>query len=72
MDVTRGQMFGLNPVGSRIFLLLEQGSTEADIVSDISELFSTSLEVAATDVREFVNTLVRHELIQQIGEGASQ
>src|SRR5712691_8274913 len=32
LDVQQGHMFNLNPVGSRILELLENGSAEADIV----------------------------------------
>ena len=42
LDIHQGQMFNLNPVGSRILELLESGSAEAEIVEAISREFSAS------------------------------
>ena len=44
LDVQQGQMFNLNPVGSRILELLETGSADSDIVNVISREFNTSAE----------------------------
>jgi hypothetical protein len=40
LDVQQGQMFNLNPVGSRILELLETASAESDIVNVISREFT--------------------------------
>ena len=63
LDVQRGQMFNLNPVGSRILELLETGSAESDIVNVISREFNTSREVVENDVREFIESLRKHKLV---------
>ena len=63
LDVEQGQMFNLNPVGSRILELLEKGSEEADIVNVISREFNTSREVVENDVREFIESLKKHKLV---------
>ena len=63
LDVQQGQMFNLNPVGSRILELLETGSAESDIVNVISREFNTSREVVENDVREFIESLKKHKLV---------
>ena len=63
LDVKQGQLFNLNPVGSRIFDLIEHGVSEAEIVNVISREFTTNKEVVANDVRDFINSLREHELL---------
>ena len=63
LDVQQGQMFNLNPVGSRILELLETGSADSDIVNVISREFNTSREVVENDVREFIESLRKHKLV---------
>ena len=65
LDVHQGQMFNLNPVGSKILELLESGSAEADIVEVISREFSASQEVVENDVREFIESLKKHKLVAE-------
>jgi hypothetical protein len=63
LDIRRGEMFNLNPVGSRILELLKSGSTEADVIDEISRQFSTDRGVVERDVQEFVASLQEHRLI---------
>jgi deoxyribose-phosphate aldolase len=65
LDIHQGQMFNLNPVGSRILELLESGATEADIVQTISREFSVSRDTVEIDVREFIGSLKEHKLIAE-------
>ena len=65
LDIHQGQMFNLNPVGSKILELLESGSAEADIVEVISREFSASQEVVENDVREFIESLKKHQLVAE-------
>ena len=63
LDIQQGQMFNLNPVGSRILELLENGSAEADIVNAISHEFNASRQAVENDVREFIESLKKHKLV---------
>lgn len=63
LDVQQGQMFNLNPVGSRILELLESGSVEPDIVNVISREFNASREVVENHVCEFIDALRKHKLV---------
>ena len=65
LDIHQGQMFNLNPVGSRILELLESGSTEAEIVETISREFSVSQDMVKNDVREFIGSLKEHKLVAE-------
>lgn len=65
LDVHQGQMFNLNPVGSKILELLESGSAETDIVNAISRDYNASHEVVENDVREFIESLKKHKLVAE-------
>lgn len=67
LDVRQGQMFNLNVVGSRILELLESGATDSAIVDEISQKFEVSRDVAANDVREFIESLKQHHLLEDHG-----
>jgi hypothetical protein len=65
LDILHGQMFRLNPVGSRILALLEVGNDEPRIVEQISRDFSMTLEIVKADVREFLEALEKHQLLER-------
>ena len=67
LDIRQGQMFNLNFVGSRILELLETGATESGIVDEISQKFEVSRDVAESDVREFIESLKQHHLLEDPG-----
>ena len=64
LDVKHGRMFGLNIVGSRILQLLEQQRTPTEIAHDIAATFGVTADIADRDVREFLETLEKHHLIE--------
>lgn len=67
LDIRQGQMFNLNLVGSRILELLETGATQTAIVDEISQKFEVSRDIAESDVREFVESLKQHHLLEDSG-----
>jgi Coenzyme PQQ synthesis protein D (PqqD) len=69
LDVSRGKIYGLNPVASRIVMLLTQGLDEDQLKSEISREFSTDIESVRSDVDEFLADLARHQLI--LGNGST-
>lgn len=64
LDIRQGQIFNLNFVGARIFELLKSGLNESQIVEEISDKFVVSRDVAAVDVREFLQALISKRLIE--------
>jgi hypothetical protein len=65
LDVRQGQMFNVNFVGSRILELLKNGSTELAIADQISYEFGVGRELAASDVRQFLQTLKQSHLVEE-------
>jgi hypothetical protein len=64
LDVRRGQMFSVNPVGSRILELLEQGWDEARIAEEISRTYTMRIEIVRPDIRDFIEALRKHEILR--------
>jgi hypothetical protein len=64
LDVLRGQMFSVNAVGSKILGLLERGQDESSIVEEISRLYAADIEVVRRDVREFMETLSKNQILR--------
>lgn len=66
LDVHHGQMFCLNLVGSKILELLERGYDEIRIAEEISWAYGVDRDVASSDVREFLDALYRHHVLQPV------
>lgn len=64
LDIRQGQMFNLNVVGSKILRLIEDGSSELEIVDEIVREFGVSRRLAEKDVGNFFETLTKHRLIK--------
>jgi hypothetical protein len=64
LDLQQGQMFSVNPVGSRILELLSAGCTEPAIADEIGRVFPVSRETAEQDVQEFVQTLKERRIVE--------
>lgn len=71
LDIRQGQMFTLNFVGSKILELLKRGSTESEIAGEISREFGIGQELAENDVREFLQTLKKHHLVEEHEPGGA-
>jgi hypothetical protein len=65
LDVRQGQMFTVNLVGSRILELLKSGSTESAIVDEMGREFGARRELAENDVREFLQSLKKRQLVEE-------
>ncbi|MHB8527260.1 MAG: PqqD family protein [Candidatus Acidiferrales bacterium] len=64
LDIQHGQMFCLNVVGSKIIDLLERGLDEAQIADQISRAYAADIEIVRTDVRDFIEVLNKHHILQ--------
>jgi hypothetical protein len=64
LDSRHGRMFTLNAVGSKILELLEQGKDEPRIAEEISRIYETNIEVVRSDVRDFIEALHKHHVIE--------
>ncbi|HZQ20489.1 MAG TPA: PqqD family protein [Terriglobales bacterium] len=66
LAIHTGQVLRLNPTGSLVFQYLQQGATEAEILATLTTRFQLTSEVAAADLREFLDALERLELIHPL------
>ena len=64
LDIRHGQMFTLNIVGSKIIEMMERDWPEAKIVEEISRAFGIRYDIVERDVREFLECLEKHQLLQ--------
>ena len=72
LDIRQGQMFNLNLVGSRILELLETGANESAIVDEISQKFEVRRDLAESDVREFIESLKHHCVLEDSGSNGQE
>jgi hypothetical protein len=63
LDVSSGKIFNSNPVGSRVWMKLQEGSSISQIVDDISTEFKAPRKQVEVDVREYVQILKTSGLI---------
>jgi len=64
LDIHHGQMFTLNLVGSQILGMLERGLPESTIAGEISNRFGIRSDLVERDVREFLECLQKHRLVE--------
>jgi len=64
LDIHHGRMFCLNVVGSHIIDLLERGFDAAQIAREVSDAYATDIEKVGADVREFIDVLHKHHILQ--------
>jgi hypothetical protein len=70
LDLRRGTMFRLNPMGSQILDLLEQGESLPSIANRIRAEFGVALEMVQADVQEFLESLELHGVLDSRGPKA--
>jgi Coenzyme PQQ synthesis protein D (PqqD) len=66
LDVHHGQIFCLNIVGAKILELLQQGHDESRIADEISRSYGANREVVRADVRDFIESLHKHHILQPV------
>lgn len=71
LDIHHGQMFCLNLVGSKILELLARGYDEMRIAEEISNSYGLARDTASGDVREFLDVLYRHHILQPLRPNGS-
>jgi hypothetical protein len=65
LDIRHGRIFALNIVGSKILEFVKKDYEAPQIAQEISQEFGISPEVATADVREFLESLEKHALIER-------
>jgi hypothetical protein len=57
LDVSSGKIFHSNPVGSRVWIKLQEGSSVSKIVDEIASEFNAPRERVEVDVQEYIQSL---------------
>jgi hypothetical protein len=63
LNVRKGKYHSVNPVGARIWELLETPTSEAALVDRLTEEFEVTREVCGAEVHEFLAMLRDRALI---------
>ena len=66
LDIHHGQMFCLNIVGAKILELMQRGHDETRIADEISRDYGASRELVRADVRDFIENLHKHHILQPV------
>lgn len=64
LHLESGVYFGLDPVGTRIWEILADGATPADIRARMQDEFDVAPEVLRADVQAFLESLLAHEIVR--------
>jgi hypothetical protein len=70
MSLERGKYYGLDKVGSRIWELLAEPRSVADLRSTLETEFEVDAATCARDVRAFLTDLAAEQLIRIVDEPA--
>jgi len=68
MSVENGKYYALDPIGSRIWVLLEQARTVADLCALLLQEFEVEPPQCQKDVLDFLQDLAQDNLIQVVDE----
>lgn len=70
MSIEADSYFGLDPVGSRIWELLEQPATMDELVSQLVQEYDVSEAECRQDAQDFVTEMVARGLILELDTAA--
>ncbi len=63
MNVENGEYYGMDPIGSRIWELVEKPKAVSEIVSLLIEEYDVEENVCQEQVLDFINSLVKKDLV---------
>lgn len=72
LDLKTGLYFGLNPVGTRIWHLLEEGKPPARILEALLAEYKVSPEQCQRDLRQLLGLLKEKGLVRIAGDPTKQ
>ena len=64
LDIDAGTYFGLDAVGARIWALIEEGLSLADICDILVEEYDAERETVETDTLRLASDLKKHDLVR--------
>jgi hypothetical protein len=63
LHLRRGMMFRVNPMGSKILDLLDQGASLPRIAEQLSTEFGVALSLVQADIKDFIACLRHHGVV---------
>ncbi|GAT63211.1 PqqD family protein [Paludibacter jiangxiensis] len=66
MHLENGKYFGLNPVGKRIWALLDQPKSFEEIIGVLMTEFEVEEKICRKEVLEFLDKAVKFEIVQKV------
>lgn len=63
LNLATGVYFGLDPIGTRIWALIDDGRTAHEIVSTITAEYEVDAEACRADLEKFLATLRDNDLV---------
>lgn len=72
LDVEKGRMFSLNPVGSEILELIARGLGEDEVARQLSAVYGQDVETVRADVREFLGKLGEQHILHTRGRATEE
>ena len=67
LSLKQGEYYGLDPVGTRIWELLENPVTFSSLIDNLMDEFEVSREECEADTREYLETLYNKQLLKEEG-----
>ncbi|MFL6280552.1 MAG: PqqD family protein [Vicinamibacterales bacterium] len=64
VNFDNGVYYGLDPTGARIWKLLNQPLTFADLCSSLAHVYDVDQSTLESDVRAFIRELAEHGLVE--------
>lgn len=64
MSIEKGNYYGMNNIGSRIWSLIEQPVRVSDIISSLTLEYDVSYETCAKEVLSFLRSLQNENIIE--------
>lgn len=64
MHLEKGKYFGLNPVGKKIWTLLEQPKSLDEIVEELLKEFDVEKQTCINEVEVFLEKAIRYDIIE--------
>lgn len=65
MHLEKGKYFGLNPVGKRIWELIEQPRTSEELVDTLLSEYNVPEEQCRLEVKNFLEKAIHHDIIRK-------
>jgi hypothetical protein len=66
LNLTDGQYYGLNEVGTRTIQLMSQGENISSIIRCLIEEYEVNPAVLEQDIHDLISELERHALIESV------